>query len=254
MRGRGGHRADAGRRDVRAAHSGQDQSDLDHRLWPLGIAVTLGFVLFAGTLLDLVTRGMLRDWDHRVIPAARAVGAPEPVFWRALVDVGGVGFLSAVLIAAVLTHVLRRRRLVELVRAGAWILGIEIVIWLAKVSVGRTAPRSQLDELAAGDLSWPSGHAADALAILLIAATLLTRPGTILDRISFWAIPVIAAGVAIATVRLHNHWPTDAIGGWGLGLCLGSLARRSLRRNATSHHKSSTQNRTATAGRKAPPN
>ncbi len=102
----------------------------------------------------------------------------------------------------------------------------EPVLWQAVADIG-----GQVDHLAAGGRSWPSGHTAAGLALLLIAATLLARPGSRLDRIAYWTIPAIAAGVAAATVHLHYHWPTDAIAGWALGLTLGNLARHSLRRN-----------------------
>jgi undecaprenyl-diphosphatase len=79
-------------------------------------------------------------------------------------------------------------------------------------------------------MSFPSGHSADAVALLLIAATLVTTPGSWTDRVTAWTIPVVPAGVAISTVQLAYHWPTDAIAGWALGLAAGVLARRSLRR------------------------
>lgn len=228
-----GRRGPTGRSVVAATGAMSDQDGQDWHREPVGVWVSLGIVLFAGTLLDLVTGGLLRGWDHQMIPTARPSGAPEPALWQALADVGGAGVLTIVLVAAALLHLFWRRPVVQLVKAAGWILGIEAVIWLAKVTVGRTPPRAQLDQLTAGGMSWPSGHAADGLALLLIAATLLTRPGTVPDRISRWAIPVIAAGVAVATVRLHYHWPTDAIAGWALGLTLGTLARRSLRRTTT---------------------
>lgn len=193
------------------------------------VAAVVGVVLVLVTLIDLIARGPLRDWDHHVIGTAHQAGSPEPVLWQAVADIGGVGVLSVVLIAVALTHLFLRRPIAQLVIAGAWILVIEAVIWLTKIAVGRTPPRSHVDHLAAGGRSWPSGHTAAGLALLLIAATLLTRPGSRLDRIAYWNVPVIAAGIAAATVDLDYHWPTDAIAGWALGLTLGILARRLVR-------------------------
>jgi undecaprenyl-diphosphatase len=78
-------------------------------------------------------------------------------------------------------------------------------------------------------MSYPSGHAADGFAMLLIAVTVATTSGSVLDRICCWSVPVVAALVAIATVQLHYHWPSDALAGWALGLATGTLARRAFR-------------------------
>ncbi|HZX07111.1 phosphatase PAP2 family protein [Kribbella sp.] len=191
--------------------------------------IGLGVFVFVATLLDLVTIGVLRSFDHYVIPVARPAGEPSSTWWQALADIGGVGVLTVVLVGTAVLHLYRRRPIRQLVRAAVWIAIVEAVIWLTKLAVGRTPPRSHVDRLADGGMSWPSGHTADSLALLLIAVTLLTTPGTRLDRFAVWAVPVVSAGVAVATVHLHYHWPTDTLGGWSLGLALGLLARRSLR-------------------------
>ena len=137
-----------------------------------------------------------------MVGVARPVGAPEPLGWRVLVDLGGAAFLCLALVAAAVTHLIRRRNVRPVLVAGGWIVAIEAVIWLAKITIGRTPPRSGLDLVFHGGMSYPSGHAADAVA------------------------------VAISNVQLHYHWPTDAVAGWALGLAAGTLARPSLRRAA----------------------
>ena len=139
------------------------------------VAAVVGVVLVLGTLIDLIARGPLRDWDHQVIGTAHQAGSPEPVLWQAVADIGGAGVLSVVLIAVALIHLFLRRPIAQLVIAGAWILVIEAVIWLTKVAVGRTPPRSHVDHLAAGGRSWPSGHTAwptDAIAGWALGLTL----------------------------------------------------------------------------------
>ncbi|WP_344195962.1 phosphatase PAP2 family protein [Kribbella karoonensis] len=203
-----------------------------------GSRLVLGFgvFVFVATLLDLLTIGVLRSWDHHVIPVARPAGEPSSTWWQALADLGGFAVLTAVLVGTALLHLYRRRPVRQLVRAAVWIAIIEAAIWLTKLAVGRTPPRSHVDRLGDGGMSWPSGHTADSLALLLIAVTLLTTAGTRLDRLTVWAVPVISAGVAVATVHLHYHWPTDTLGGWSLGLVLGLLARRSLRNHTPDAH------------------
>ena len=87
---------------------------------------------------------------------------------------------------------------------------------LAKIAYGRPRPRLTpwLDQVA--NLSYPSGHAAGAMVILLTAA-LLAR-----ERWLRW--PALALALAIGATRpmLGVHWPTDVIGGalWGAGFAL----------------------------------
>lgn len=192
--------------------------------------ILAAFVVFVWVTVDVVTGGPLRAWDETVVGVARPAGSPEPWGWRVLVDVGGAAFLCVALVAAAVVHLLRRRRVRPVLVAGAWIVAIEAVIWLAKVTVGRTPPRSATDLVFHGGVSFPSGHSADGVALLLIAAALATTPGSRPDRLAAWLVPVVAAGVAVSTVQLLYHWPTDAIAGWALGLAAGTLARRALRR------------------------
>jgi membrane-associated phospholipid phosphatase len=210
------------------------------RVWLVSL---FGLVLFAAVTVDLVLGGALRDWDRHVTAVARPAGGPEPVGWRILVDLGGAGFLIVALLAGAVIHLARRRSVRSLVVAAVWILAIEAVIWFAKVLVGRTPPRSGTDLLFAGGMSYPSGHAADGFALLLIAVTLATTSGTVLDRICCWSAPVVAALVAIATVQLHYHWPSDALAGWALGLATGTLARRAIRRPRAISHSGTARTR-----------
>jgi undecaprenyl-diphosphatase len=188
-------------------------------------------LVFIWTTIDVMTAGPLRVWDRDMIGVAPPAGAAEPFGWRLLADVGGAAFLCAVLIAAAAIHLLRGRRVRPVLVAGLWIVAIEGLIWLTKVTIGRTPPRSTNDLVFHGGMSFPSGHTADAVALLLIAAALATTRGSVADRATAWIVPLVAAGVAVSTVQLHYHWPTDAIAGWALGLAAGTLARQSVRRN-----------------------
>jgi membrane-associated phospholipid phosphatase len=185
--------------------------------------------------LDVVTDGPLRAWDRAVIGVPAPAAGREPVGWRILVDIGGAGLLAIALLAAAVTHLVRRRQVRPVLVAGGWIVAIEATIWLAKVTIGRTPPRRQADLIFRGGMSFPSGHSADAVALLLIAAALVTTPGSRTAWVAAGTIPAVAAGVAVATVRLDYHWPTDAIAGWNLGLATGILAWRSLRRASQRH-------------------
>jgi undecaprenyl-diphosphatase len=74
-----------------------------------------------------------------------------------------------------------------------------------------------------GNLSFPSGHATNAMAMLLLAALLLpSRHRTL------WTTLAVAGGVAVGLSRnlLGVHWPSDVVAGWlwGAGFALTGYA------------------------------
>ncbi|MFM9852778.1 MAG: phosphatase PAP2 family protein [Sphingomonadaceae bacterium] len=94
---------------------------------------------------------------------------------------------------------------------------------LLKEAFARARPTMvpALDQVS--DLSFPSGHAAGAMALCLTAALLIPgrRPGV---RI---ALAIMCAGVVGMTrILLGVHFPTDVLGGWlwGAGIALIGVA------------------------------
>ena len=75
-------------------------------------------------------------------------------------------------------------------------------------------------------LGFVSGHAAVAFASATVVSPYLSR---------VWRIVVWAAAIATALLRMYTaaHLPLDIIGGAGLGIALGALARWFLPRQGT---------------------
>lgn len=77
------------------------------------------------------------------------------------------------------------------------------------------------------NLSFPSGHAANPMTILLLAALILPK-----TQRGLWLVLAAAAGIVIGITRplLGVHWPSDIAGGWmwgtGWALIGLSVARR----------------------------
>ncbi|HWD80378.1 MAG TPA: phosphatase PAP2 family protein [Kribbella sp.] len=188
------------------------------------LPLVVGALVFVWALTDVVLDGPLRQWDRSVLMGTQPL-AHQPLGWRLVSDIGGPWVLTISLLAAVVVHVLRHRRVHSLIRAAACLLAVEAAIWLAKATIGRTAPRSQVDQLADHGMSFPSGHTAGSFALLTIAAALVVRAGTRLAAFTAWFIPVISAAVGVSTVVLHFHWPTDVLAGWGFGLVAATLIR-----------------------------
>ncbi|WP_293883923.1 phosphatase PAP2 family protein [Sphingomonas sp.] len=78
------------------------------------------------------------------------------------------------------------------------------------------------------NLSYPSGHSANSMVVLLLSALLIA------DRRLVGAAIALAAAVGISRVSLGVHWPSDVVGGWmfggGAALVGASLSRRTQTR------------------------
>lgn len=78
-----------------------------------------------------------------------------------------------------------------------------------------------------GNLSFPSGHATNAAAILILAALLIPAR----HRGAWLALAVIGAGlVASSRVMLGVHWPSDVVAGFALGLGFAMAGLTAARR------------------------
>lgn len=94
---------------------------------------------------------------------------------------------------------------------------------MLKEAFGRSRPDlvPALDHVT--DLSFPSGHAAGAMAIFLTAALLIP---TDKPRLALIAVLIGAGSIGVSRVLLGVHYPSDVIGGWvwGAGMTLVCLA------------------------------
>jgi membrane-associated phospholipid phosphatase len=144
-------------------------------------------------------------------------GALFPVLWP-LMQFGAVLIVPATALAAV---AFRRYRLAgEVLAAGvaAWLLAKVV-----KEIVFRERPAAILDDVnlhgaSAAGRGFVSGHAA-----IVFALAVLVTPH--LPRRWRWAPWAVAVTVAFARVYVGAHFPLDVVGGAGLGLVLGGLAR-----------------------------
>lgn len=66
--------------------------------------------------------------------------------------------------------------------------------------------------------AFPSGHTADATAVLATGAYLLVREGMLRREIAIPLAAALAAATGASRVVLGWHWSSDVIGGWITGL------------------------------------
>ena len=177
---------------------------------PIGIAaeLTLGAVLLGLTALA----GLVfvhRPWPNRLdVWGYRELPADLGSRWaQHLVTLGS---LTALIVGVVLVFVigLLRDWVRAIACAAAPLIAVAVVQDLAKPLVGRHIGLT-------GGSSYPSGTVA-AVAALAMAFTLVMP--TLLRPMAAVVGAVATLGVSVAVIVLRWHYPTDALGGIGVGM------------------------------------
>lgn len=103
------------------------------------------------------------------------------------------------------------------------LLALNGVVGIAKLAVGRTKPRLHIDVIHGGGLSYPSGHASNALLTWGILAYLIyryTHREVFHGRFLATIVGVITLSVCAVSLFRSTHWFSDLLGGLFIG---GSL-------------------------------
>jgi undecaprenyl-diphosphatase len=178
----------------------------------LAVVLVLGLIVRGGPLpIDTaVADGLAASFPPTATQVFNVLGE-LPVF-------GAVGLLGA------LICLLQGRRPM----AAAFILGlgVEVATTVVKVAIDRPRPPGGTDvEAFVTAATYPSGHVVRIVVIggLLVAAFAARRG--LGRRLPIATAVAVALLVGCARVASHEHWPTDVVGGWLLGLAwlLGCL-------------------------------
>ena len=91
-----------------------------------------------------------------------------------------------------------------------------------KISVGRIFPyqyRSFFDRIMIGqdEMAFPSGHAANCVALWGYMVWYFTQAGSVLRRVGIWAVVLASCIVGISSWLIRTHWPTDLLAGYAVG-------------------------------------
>lgn len=191
----------------------------------VGRWVALLTVLLVVVTVDVLLRGplveldvVLADYERRNPLTGAAYRVP-----RVVVLLGQRAILLVPLLVLSIAASRRSRSWRPLVVTLLMLLALNGSTYLIQATTGRTLPGTGQDLLYAGGFGYPSGHTANATAILPLMALLIAGPVGIRPSPTLLRRLLIVAGLGalvegLTVTALGWHWFTDALGGWFLGL------------------------------------
>ena len=190
-------------------------------------ALRWSLLLFTGFLLvtqQVLTFGPLVEYDKKIN------SDPKPQFegfagflLRRLDDLGLRGLTATVLILAASFIAYKFKTWRPLNLAFLSLILLNLVVGTFKLVLGRTKPRDGFDLLHAGGMSYPSGHASNAVLSWGILAYLIYRYAKVdryQGRLASAGVAAISLTVCIVSLIRHTHWFTDLLGGLFIGSAL----------------------------------
>ena len=203
------------------------QKEIQNRRKQMDRALRWSLLLFTGFLLvtqQVLTFGPLVEYDKRIN------SDPKPQFegfagflLRRLDDLGLRGLTATVLILAALFIAYKFKTWRPLNLAFLSLILLNLVVGTFKLVLGRTKPRDGFDLLHAGGMSYPSGHASNAVLSWGILAYLIYRYAKVdryQGRLASAGVVTISLTVCIVSLIRHTHWFTDLLGGLFIGSAL----------------------------------
>ena len=205
---------------------------------------------------QVVTRGFLSDFDKASRLTSRHINASKDIF-SVTVMFGLRGIILTVCLP-ILGWVSWKRR--------SWIpiAGFIIVLLLEtgmagalKISVGRIFPYQYVNVfsrmmIGQDELAFPSGHAANCVALWGYVVWYFTLAGSVARRVGTCLVVLISCLVGISSWLIRTHWPTDLLAGFAVGYAallavIGLYTALGFNPEARTHHSQEVHRETADA-------
>jgi len=194
------------------------------RRYEMKVAAVKSAVLFIGFIIVstlVLSRSFLYDFDHwiKALRHHTFKGMSSHAI-LAIDDLGLRSLTATILILYALAVGYRFKTWRPLNLSLLALLLLNGVVGLSKLIFGRAKPRLALDLLHSGGLSYPSGHAANALLSWGLLSYLIFRYS---HRYPFtgvnlnWLVGVITTAVCVVSLIRNTHWFSDLLGGVLLG-------------------------------------
>jgi membrane-associated phospholipid phosphatase len=182
------------------------------------------FVGFLAVTQQVLSNGPLVNFDNDVNRTHRPRFDGFSGFLLRRVDDLGLRWLTALVLiiaASYIAYLFKTWRPLNL--AVLSLLALNFVVGVFKLFLGRTKPRDGFDLIHAGGMSYPSGHASNAVLSWGILAYLIYRYAHVdryQGRLASVGVIAISLAVCIASLIRHTHWFTDLLGGLFIGSAL----------------------------------
>jgi membrane-associated phospholipid phosphatase len=182
------------------------------------ITVLGGSAVLAGSWVIVAVNQGVPGWEQTLFERVNDLpDALWPVIWGPM----QLGSLAGSLVVVAVTFVVTKQKRLTL----AALTASQVAWWSGKVIkriVSRGRPGALLVDVKlrehASGVGYVSGHAAVAFALATVLAPSLPRP---------WRPVAFGLASVVAVARLYSgaHLPLDSVGGAGLGVLTGTLAR-----------------------------
>ena len=179
------------------------------------------FLGFAFITQQVLTRGWLYELDHYILNLKNPQFDGLAGHILIALDDLGLRWLTATILlisSAIIGWRFKSFRPFNLSLLA--ILSLNLVVGATKLIIGRTKPRLYIDVLQAGGMSYPSGHASNALLSWGLLAYLIYR---YTNRAPFQGLKLypivglITATVVVVSLIRNTHWFSDLLGGVFIG-------------------------------------
>jgi membrane-associated phospholipid phosphatase len=191
------------------------------RAFRWSLLLLVGFLLVTH---QVIINGPLVTYDEEIAsqPQPEFEGLSEFIL-RRLDDLGLRGLTATVLLiaAAFIAYEFKTWRPLNL--AVLSVVLLNLVVGGFKLMLGRTKPRDGFDLLHAGGMSFPSGHASNAVLSWGILAYIIYRYARVdryQGRLATAGVITISLTVCIVSLIRRTHWFSDLLGGLFIGSAL----------------------------------
>ena len=190
-------------------------------------AVKWSTLFFAGFIVvtqQVITNGPLIALDARIANASRTDFPSWIDFVLMRIDDLGLRGLTATALMIAAIYIARRFKTWRpLNLAILSLIALNLTVGLAKLLIGRTKPQLNVDLIYAGGLSYPSGHASNALLSWGVLAYLIYRYAHVdryRGRLASTGVALISLSVCVVSLFRNTHWLSDLVGGLFIGAAL----------------------------------
>ena len=179
------------------------------------------FLGFAFITQQVLTRGWLYELDHYILNLKNPQFEGFAGHILIALDDLGLRWLTATILlisSAIIGWRFKSFRPFNLSLLA--VLSLNLVVGATKLIIGRTKPRLYIDVLQAGGMSYPSGHASNALlswGLLAYLIYLYTNRAPFQGLKLYPIVGLITATVVVVSLIRNTHWFSDLLGGVFIG-------------------------------------